>query len=279
MYYKNPEEVRCRSIIIGIVGRTVVRVVYSDESGVGNIKKEPVTVVTAIVLNVDDQWDSVAEALFRILSDTPPELQYRGQLKGSLLYQATRKGISGASTALTQILSIPTRERIGLIYAAVDRQGCLTTLHLPKEESPAREYNIAFAECLKRVDTAARIFAPLERLLWVAHRSDSKREPSTTHHHFMHRVLTGIRVTDEGVRLFPGASGIAPSGVRSSIVDTIYFGNTENSMALQLADVCCSTITLHLLERFYNWSPIVAPFYELIRPQVLIGEERPMYLQ
>jgi hypothetical protein len=66
---------------------------------------------------------------------------------------------------------------------------------------------------------------------------------------------------------------------KSLIVDTVYFGNAEHSIALQLADVCCSTVTLHLLEKFYKWTPVVAPFYELIRPQIVTGDIVPTFLQ
>ena len=55
----------------------------------------------------------------------------------------------------------------------------------------------------------------------------------------------------------------------SRIADTVYFGSSHESIALQLADVCCSTITLHLLERDYNRTPTVGPYYEIIRESIL----------
>jgi hypothetical protein len=39
-----------------LVGDERVFVAYSDESGVGSIKKEPITVVTAVMMNIDTQW-------------------------------------------------------------------------------------------------------------------------------------------------------------------------------------------------------------------------------
>ncbi|MGD0672714.1 MAG: DUF3800 domain-containing protein [Candidatus Binatus sp.] len=277
-----------RGIFTGIVGKTIVRVVYSDESGVGSIKTEPLTVVTAIVLNVDKQWEPVQDALYLAEMDTPRKLLYKRQLKGSVLYGAVRKGISAASETLTEILSIPARERIGIFYGAVDRAGCLRSLHKSsKSGSPLAEYHAAFADCLDRVDTAAKIFAAGERVLWIAHRSDRQREPATTSSHFWHKIFTEVRprpnkapatITDEGFAALMDSLVIEPTGKKSSIVDTVYFGNAENSIALQLADVCCSTVTLHLLEKFYNWRPIVEPFYDLIRPQIMTGDIVPMFL-
>jgi len=48
------------------------------------------------------------------------------------------------------------------------------------------------------------------------------------------------------------------------VIDTIYFGDLHESLALQLADVCCSTITRHLLGE-----PEAEPFYNIIRQQVI----------
>jgi Protein of unknown function (DUF3800) len=52
--------------------------------------------------------------------------------------------------------------------------------------------------------------------------------------------------------------------VISCLVDTIYFGDSHESLALQLADVCCSVITQHLIGREDG-----TQFYQLIRGQVI----------
>lgn len=287
----NKTRLRRGGIFTGIVGKTIVRVVYSDESGVGSIKTEPLTVVTAIVLNIDNQWEPVEAALHRAEAMTPRKLLFKEQLKGSLLYGAVRKGVPRARKALTEILSIPARERIGIFYGAVDRAGCHRSLRWAKDGSPVAEYHAAFADCLDRVDTAAKIFAAGERVLWIAHQSDKEREPATTSGHLWHRIFTEARprtnpkaAAVSGKDLYDGmtvASSVVieSTGEKSSIVDTVYFGNAENSIALQLADVCCSTVTLHLLEKFYKWRPIVEPFYELIRPQIMTGDIVPMFLK
>ncbi|MGH7913820.1 MAG: hypothetical protein ACREPW_04115 [Candidatus Binataceae bacterium] len=45
------------------MGETDVRVVYSDEHGMGSEQQEPITVITAIMLNMDTQWHSVQHDL------------------------------------------------------------------------------------------------------------------------------------------------------------------------------------------------------------------------
>ncbi|HEY1851919.1 MAG TPA: hypothetical protein VGG60_12905, partial [Candidatus Binataceae bacterium] len=65
-----------RGSILGIIGhRTVVRVVYSDESGTGSIEEEPITVVAAIVINLDTQWEGVEADLDRVAPDENHEFK------------------------------------------------------------------------------------------------------------------------------------------------------------------------------------------------------------
>jgi hypothetical protein len=55
-----------------------------------------------------------------------------------------------------------------------------------------------------------------------------------------------------------------PYAPTSHIVDTVYFGNSEESRAIQLADVCCATIT-----RWLRNDAAVLPYYYLLQGQVL----------
>jgi hypothetical protein len=60
----------------------------------------------------------------------------------------------------------------------------------------------------------------------------------------------------------------------SHIADTIYFGASSDSRALQLADLCCSVITAHLRVTYdYNRQKQprreLAPYYSLISRQVV----------
>ena len=79
-----------------LLGRTnegiTLRVVYSDESGMGNIDKEPITVVTAIVVNLDRDWDLIEQEL-RVLRQHAPPAAIEGDhiLKGRRIYSLLRR--------------------------------------------------------------------------------------------------------------------------------------------------------------------------------------------
>jgi hypothetical protein len=257
---------RCGSFI-GLIGSTIVRVVYSDESGCGSIKKEPVTVVAAIVLNLDRQWDSVSALMTAAKMATPRNLLHERTLKGSHLYSALRKNITGAKETLERVLQIIVFEKVPIFYGAVDRAGCLHTDSNTKLKSPLEEYTFAFRHCLSAVDSAASAFASGEKVLWIAEESDAQRELASRGGHETIRLLKPIEFRD---------GRFVHTNESTSIIDTIYFGKKQYSIILQLADICCSTITLHLLETFYGWKRTrVRPFFDLIRPHILGGSEKP----
>lgn len=255
---------------IGLIGSTAVRVVYSDESGCGSIEKEPVTVVTAIVLNLDRQWDSVSALMTAAEMGTPRNLLHEKRiLKGSHLYSALRKNITGAKETLERVLQTIVFEKVPIFYGAVDRAGCLHTDSNTKLTSPLEEYTFAFRHCLSAVDSAATAFAGGEKVLWIAEESDAQRELASRGGHETIKMLKPIRFKD---------GRLVHTNEKTSIVDTIYFGKKEYSPILQLADICCSTITQHLLETFYGWKRTkVRPFFDLIQPHILGGSEKPEF--
>lgn len=257
------------SVVTEIVGTQAVRVAYSDESGVGSKKDEPLTVVTAIVMNMDKCWPTVESELKKIISDTPKSLVHEDrELKGSLLYSAARKDIPEACQAresLARTLAITVNEGIPIFYGAVDREGYDRSLPQDerKREKLATSADVAFDACLARVDNFAR--ADDEQILWIADHSDPTRERKTKVGLLWTRFLKDMGWDPLTYQ------HVTPKYESVRIADAIYFGHSHESLALQLADVCCSTVTLHLLETYYGWRPCAEPFYRLIQLQVMNG--------
>ena len=254
-----------------------MRVVYSDESGVGSVEKEPLSIVTAIVVDLDHSWPAVETKLREIVNDAPTNLLHKQEeLRGTLLYSAIRKDIPERPMAreiLTRVLELTVTDGIQICYGAVDRKGwdeyAIHTRTTPSGEShQITAHDRAFDACAAHVDRFAAAID--EHILWIADHSDPNREMSTK---------AGLRWI-ESLK----AGGWDPLGFkyvgrdydRVRIADSIYFGHSRESLALQLADVCCSTVTLNLLEKFYGWRPIVQPFYEIIFPS-LLNDTRPEY--
>jgi uncharacterized protein DUF3800 len=264
-----------RGYLLGTTGKGItLRVVYSDESGVGNPTKEPITVVAAIVINMDRDWHSIENDLRTIISETPPDLlENNRSLKGRNLYSLIRKNIPGSERAtdiLNRSLGVLIKYRIAVFYGAVDRAGLQNyqaDLSIPDEERQATSYDIAFGECLARLDAAALTFTD-ERILWIADRSDKEREPATksalAYYRFQQSLKIGSLVSEDATRI--------------AIADTVYFGHSEESVALQLADICCSTITNYLLEKDYGRDYCATEFYGFMHTNVM-NDGAPIILQ
>lgn len=265
-----------------------MRVVYSDEAGAGEIDSDPVAIVTAILMNMDKHWGKVEAELSAIVADVPDallEVHVAGkeqrvvarELKGKILYRAIRKGDPKAKEILERILAVTYNHSVPIYYGSVDRKGYddYATKRGNKDDPKlATALGAAFDACLARV--ALMVTADLEddeQILWIADRADKQKEAQTkgglTWTRFLH---------DSGHDLITLARKEIRRDKPLRIADTIYFGHSHESLALQLADVCCSTIRLKILEDFYGWRPIVEPFYEIIGSQVMNSGERPKFL-
>ncbi len=266
-----------------------MRIVYSDESGLGQIDSEPITVITALMIDMDSVWIAAEKELRKIRDETPTVLLHEGrELKGKTLYGAVRKvkrliaagrdqhdpevkTLDKSVGLLYRILAVPINYSMPIFYGAVDRAG-----YVPYQVShtgPATAHDVAFDNCLGRLNNVANVFLkPEELILWIHdHRGRKEEEKDTKLSLIWTRYIVQMGWDPATLRR---ASGSIP--VR--LADLIYFGDSHDSLALQLADVCCSTVTLHLLETFYGWEPCAKPFYDIIQRTVMTDGIPPMHM-
>jgi hypothetical protein len=264
-----------------------MKVVYSDESGIGD-DRESLTVVTAILLNIDSVWDQLEHDFTRVARSMPRKLldhkhNAAGEIKGSLLFKALRGKIHGVNTkvaghALSQILQLIPKHGIQVFHGAIDR------IRHDKFYAKAGAHRgkwfhqaSAFSECLKHLDDFVRSVFPKEKVLWIA--DHSGYENPVKHELSIFQFLQIVDI-EPLLKKYDDPES-RPSGTAtilkvldnpepSSVVDTIYFGNSHESCALQIADVCCSAITQHL-----NGKQDGTDFYRLFRSQV-ITDGRPV---
>lgn len=216
-----------------------VRIVYSDESEQG--ANERLVVVSAIMLNMESQWEKL-ESDFELL---PEGWRNRREVKGSQLLRDLRVDRGPESESALKILcAIPAARGIPIFTGAVS-SSALGSL------SP---YDVAFRICMDRVESYLETVVPWEKILWIA---DTGHESRMKTAFDMQRFYS--------LRSIAADFGLAPrQDFGLHLIDAIYFGDSHESRALQLADVCCSVITGHLLD-----DPIVKPYYEMIIPQLI----------
>ncbi len=247
-----------------------MRVVYSDESGTGSEEEEPITVVAAVMLNMDSQWDPVAEDLRKL---APNDLY---EFKGSRLFRDLRNGRhrSQADAILRGILDVPIHHHVPIFHGACDRKGLRRALNSFEEQIgrklkyQATAHEMAFMACLNNVHTFMYTTLPRERMLWI---SDKSRYETLLRNEL--ESFNILMQLDKSAGLpswmqhLPTVKPHAPS-----IADTVYFGNSHESRALQLADVCCAVITRQLLRK-----PEATEYYDLIRPQIIHDGLTPLW--
>jgi hypothetical protein len=277
--------VPCRGTLAADLGNVTLRVVYSDES-----EPKRIVVVAALIMNLDRIWPLIFPLLTKIKADTPAILlSKQGELKGSILYPAIKKvrqprasvqllsdleQLKQAESILNRLLAIPRNYSIPIYYGATDKDGYQRyAITLPKisGQEQATPHDIAFTTCLTRVNAfATQELADNEQVLWIHDQRGREGEKQT---------ITGLKWTRFATRR--GWDPVAceavetPTSVR--ITDAIHFGYSHESLALQLADVCCYTITQQLLERFYDWDPFIGKFYEIIQPIVMNDGVPPLH--
>jgi hypothetical protein len=280
-----------------------MRVVYSDESGTGDIKQQPIAVITAIMLDIDDHWKPIERELSAIKIHSIPlalmrwgkgdrrtsTLTLNPEVKGDRLFKGLRGKIRGiepqrAAVALTQVLSVAVRNGVRIFYGAIDRAGHAEFLRMAQLE-PSKEntdQSAAFLECLQRLGEFVSAHMPQEQVVWIADKSGFEKSIKG----WLKRVQMLRKMSSRALLTLlyePAAQKSADPELRERVriireapandldqlrplpvIDTIYFGDSHESLALQLADVCSTTITQHLLGR-----NDAEPFYNLIRGQVI----------
>jgi hypothetical protein len=264
-----------RGALTGVIGAKRLRVAFSDESSVGSKQLEPIAVATALVMNLDECWPAVEAEMRKIIQETPKHLLHAGQeLRGSELYRALREDSPARAAAhevLTRSLMVAQNQAIQICFHAVDRSGyeafSANLIADPKLRAKATtSTDRAFDGCVAYVDRFVRSVG--EYVLWVSDWSDKHRQGTSK---------LGLLWLN-----FLKSSGRDPVSYQAAgyqplhIADAIFFGRARESLALQLADLCCATITFHFLQLFYGWSPLVEPFWQLISLG-LLGPAEPEY--
>jgi len=248
-----------------------MRVVYSDESGTGSVQTEPITVIAAIMLNVDSQWDD----LEKYLNSVAPSPSF--ELKGSKLLHdcaSNKTNISdNATRLLSALMAAPRKYLVPIFYGAVHREGYRRAnarwMFNIKEQSINEAQDYAFYQCLERVDTYVHILLPDEKVLWIADGPTPRERPMKGGLSF----FQSLKQVGVNIEQMPGdRDTLRRENELSHVVDTLYFGDSKESRALQLADVCCSVITQYLLG-----NPLVTHYYRLIQPQIINHGSAPSY--
>jgi uncharacterized protein DUF3800 len=228
-----------------------MRLVYSDEAGIGDVKIEPIVVVAAIAIHGDDQSGPIEKEIQGIMDDLVPKKSHDTfEFRASRLFSHLSKGNN--EQILRRFLAIIPNHLLPISTGAANR--VLMKENAAKYSLPWHEHypqNMAFLLCAMGIEELFRQQFPEERALWIADETRAKL-----------RLQASLRTYQR--------ESILSKSSRSRfdhIIDTIYFGDSKQSRFIQLADVCNFFVKRHAMK-----DRSAERFYDLIKSRILGGE-------
>lgn len=226
-----------------------MRIVYSDETGTGDVRREPLVVVAAVVIDPsyesrlpDDpaasttQWTRMHTRLGFLIEEAAEQgLLVDGEIKGSVLMNRVRKRTADRINAwnlLANVATVAFIEHAKIFYGAVDRAG-LAAWHQAGNVDERSEFARAFGQCLGAVEDHASLSAPPEHLVWIHDFPGAHERALMDELNRLNRFFLTDTIAELGLP-------------HSRVLNPVTFGRSEESRMLQLADVCCTIIAEHL---------------------------------
>lgn len=228
-----------------------MRLIYFDETGIGSEREEAITVVAAVIVHGDKQMPLINAEAKRIRDNLPVEKRSNFEFKANAMFSHFRKfkDESSYSKMMTDFLTMMRNFEVPIHYCAVNRAKLEQQIK-KADEIPIRGWTSAvftFIACLAFVAVWLEEQAPEEGGLCIADHSVSRKE--------MEAVVSYLREMGLIQKTVPW----------NNIVDTIYFGDSKNSIGIQMADYANFFIRMHLAG-----DKQAEPFYQIIAP--LLGE-------
>lgn len=219
-----------------------VRVLYLDESGVGNLKADPFLVVAGVIIHADTQWAALANDLSNLLSDAvpfgaprPAHLHAKdiyhgsGEFPRELWDRDRRNKLLWAVGDLVELYKIP------VVWIAIDRKD-YARMH--PGDSPEEHTRDAYTCC------AVGCFIQAEMYMRQQHNSAEVCSiVMEQNHNLQKRIPEMIQFMrdpgDQAANLLPLWKKVSPL---AKIIDTPACQPKTASSLLQLADYCAFAI-------------------------------------
>jgi hypothetical protein len=233
-----------------------VRLVYFDEAGSSQDEvQEPIIAVAAIILHGDLQTGPIERDAGDIIATLVPaelrrdfEFHAKELFSGSTKLRGWRK--EDRYAALSAFLQLVPKHNLPVICIGIVKEGYWRAVAHLKERMSREDltyiiHESAFMNCADAVEIWFRSNANFERGFCIA---DNTKARDKLKRNF--RDFRGAALVEEQRRL-------------DHLVDTIYFGDSRESIFLQLADCCAFFIKRTMMDR-----ADVEPFYRIIENQV-----------
>lgn len=229
-----------------LAGDRWVRVLYMDESGVGNIRSDPFVVVAGVIIHADTQWGELARGLDQLLSDATPAgtkkprfLHAKDIFHGSGEFPRETWSLKRRNALLYATGSLVHEFQLPVVWMGIDRKKWARDFPDDPPEHHLRDaYTSAAVGCfmqaekyMRQQDNAAEVCS----VVMEQNHELQKRIPE---------MVAFLRdPADETKNLLPGWESVMPL---SKIIDTPACQPKTASSILQLADYCAFSLKRRL---------------------------------
>ena len=205
-------------------GTDPVRYVYLDESGTGDLSKEPYAVVAGVLLHADDEHYDVSVEIKAEVDNYP-------KAKDGILHA---KKIYGARDydLLERVVSIPKARNLIVLSGVAERQHFIDKEGGDIDKGTHRAYRSAFAMCLMQAQRWMHLNAASKEMATVV---AEDRQQAKYHVKGLVREMRDAQWQDPEV----AETKMLPL---TRLMDTVHFAAKDEARLLQLADALAFTI-------------------------------------
>jgi len=248
---------------VEIEGKSPVRFVYADESGIS--VNESILVVAGVIIHADSQWLPVEQHIRALINKYVAEEDRSGfifhakdlfQGGGKIFGNREKYPLERSREALKEFLSIPSRFKVPIVYGFTRKIGKLPR----KSDRPSRksdkqhredlaeDHARAFSLCAILAERFMRRYAdPAEVATIIAEDNTQTRKTVK----LMHDVFRGIHPSfAKYVEGTASQLNLGPDFFPlKKIVDTVHFVDKSGAFLLQIADASALIIRWYLEEK------------------------------
>jgi hypothetical protein len=226
--------------------RKVMRLVYVDEAGTGDIKQEPATVVAAVIINGDTQWKNIESDIDDLRSDFPG-LSRDTELKANKIFRGLGDFQSwnrlDRITLQKRLLGLIKRHNLPINAAVVDREYLKECTK--GKRAPTKPEDFALVMCLYETEAWFCGHAAGEVGCIVADESDRE---------------SNFKASLKTFRKYP----IGPVRAKyNHLIEPILFTDSREAWGVQLADHAAFFIKRMLLKKADSLE-----FFEIIKKNI-----------
>lgn len=219
--------------------------IYVDEAGTS--AKEPVTVVTGLIVHADTQWKLANAELNRVLDlHVPPSLRKGFIFHAKDIWSGFRDQkelwpLSSRIKLVEEVASIPRRLEMAISIAKVRRDA--PEIKALDENSKTIKHNdfqhmIAFTRCIHRANSYVRKLSSENEIATVVAEDVPKIRKELRN---SLRAYTPLPNTKINLTKFEIANGVITqtnTGPIDKIIDTVHFVEKDGAPLLQISDAC-----------------------------------------